>query len=76
MAQSSKPRGRPGRPLAPRINATAEEVARYVLNRRPLAPEALVEEEYRCRKCNRPVYFPEILHDDGQCEECHKDVLL
>ena len=72
MARSSKPRGRPARPLAPRIDATAEEVARFVLSKPPPGPE-VKEQVYRCSMCKRPVYFPEILYNDSQCEECHRE---
>ena len=27
--------------------------------------------EYRCAVCNREVYYPEVLYNDGRCEECH-----
>ena len=60
------------RPLPPRIDATAEEVARVLLNRPPPTPEADVERVYVCRVCERPVYFPEILYNDGRCEGCHE----
>lgn len=69
MVRSSKPRGRPGRPLAPRINATAEEVARYVLSKPPSSDD-LQEQEYVCFTCKKPVYFPAILYEDRNCEDC------
>jgi hypothetical protein len=58
--------------LPPRIDATAEEVARVFMQARPPGPEVDFEQVYRCRVCERPVYFPEILYNDGRCEECHK----
>ena len=30
-----------------------------------------MSQTYFCSLCERPVYFPEILYDDGRCEECH-----
>lgn len=72
MARSKKAQGRPGRPMAPRIDATAEEVARFVLRRPPPGPEVDVSQTYLCSKCERPVHFPEILYRDGRCETCHK----
>lgn len=70
MPRSKKPRGRPGRPLPPRIDATAEEVARFVLNRPPPGPEVDPSQTYVCLRCERPVYFPEVLYNDGRCEPC------
>lgn len=67
MPRTSKPRGRPGRPLAPRINATAEEVARYVLSRPPPSVD-VQEQEYACLTCKQPICFPAILYEDGNCE--------
>ena len=69
MVRNSKPRGRPGRSLAPRINARAEEVARYVLSK-PLPSVDLQEQAYACLMCKKPVCFPEILYEDGKCENC------
>ena len=69
MVRSSKPRGRPGRPLAPRINATAEEVARYVLSK-PQPSVDVQEQTYACLTCKRPVSFPEVLFEDERCEKC------
>ena len=72
MPRSKKQRGRPPQPLPPRIDATAEEVARVLLNRPPSGPEVDVEQIYTCGVCVRPVHFPEILYNDGRCEECHE----
>ena len=74
MPRTKKPRGRPTRPLPPRIDATAEEVAQVFLQARPPpSPDIGVERTYRCKKCERPVYFPEVLYNDGRCEECHEE---
>ena len=73
MPRAKKQRGRPPRPLPPRIDATAEEVARVLLSRP--APVGEVEERtYRCSACQRPVYFPEVLYSDGQCQDCHEEL--
>ena len=63
-------RGRPARKYPPRIDATPEEIARTVLNGgRPKGNvKALV---YRCVGCGREVNYPETLHNDGRCPECH-----
>ena len=71
MVRSSKPRGRPARPLAPRIDATAEEVARFVLSKPPPNVD-LQEQAYTCLTCKRPVCFPDVLYEDGRCEGCQE----
>ena len=63
-------RGRPARKYPPRIDATPEEIARTVLNGG--RPKARVKSRtYRCGTCGRAVYYPETLHNDGRCPECH-----
>ncbi len=74
MPRTKKPRGRPTRLLPPRIDATAEEVARVLLNR-PVPIGEVKEQVYRCAVCERPVYFPEVLYNDGRCEDCHTEAI-
>lgn len=73
MPRKKKPRGRPARPLPPRIDATAEEIAERVLrvkpNRKFSDPPAQIE--YKCGECTRLVAYPEILYRDGLCYSCH-----
>ena len=58
------------RTYPPRIDATAEQIARRVLNAgRP--KRGVRERNYGCADCGRPVAYPETLHDDGRCSECH-----
>ena len=66
-----KPRGRPvEKRYPPRIDATPEEIARTVLNGG--RPKARVKSrDYRCGACGRAIYYPETLHNDGRCPECH-----
>ena len=70
MAEN-KPRGRPVKKLCPpRIDATPEEIARAVLKGgRPTG--RVKSRDYRCAACGRAVYYPETLHNDGRCPECH-----
>ena len=71
MPQKKKERGRPNRPLPPRIDATPEEIARVVLNAgRPKGP--VKAHDYFCRDCNRQVAFPDTLYNDHRCESCHQ----
>ena len=69
MPRKRKELGRPARPLPPRVDATAEEIAQ-VFTRTP-APRSEVDETrvYRCLDCGREVHHPEILYRDGRCEE-------
>ena len=70
MTEQKKPQGRPGRQYPPRIDATPEELARTVLNSG--RPKARVKSRtYCCGACGRAVYYPETLHQDGHCPECH-----
>ena len=77
MPRKKKPRGRPARPLPPRIDATAEEIAEKVLQVKPKGrfsdPPAQIE--YKCGKCTRLVAYPETLYRGGLCRECHDAVL-
>ena len=62
--------GRPARRLPPRIDATPEELAQRILGAgRP--SNSLVAKQYHCPHSGREVVWPEILYDDGRCEECH-----
>ena len=74
MPKRKKERGRPGRPLPPKIDASPEKIARVVLNAgRPKGP--FKETNYRCAICEREVYYPETLYTDKLCLECHTTVL-
>ena len=70
-------RGRPTtRPLAPRINATPEQLVEAMFRSPPNPRWRYLEEggiEYRCVICKREVSFPEVLYDDDRCEECHTE---
>ena len=38
-------------------------------------PDAVIEgREYRCSDCGRDVNYPEVLHTDNRCYECHSTV--
>ena len=73
MPRKKKPRGRPARPLPPRIDATAEEIADRVLQVKPKRKfsDSPAQIEYKCGKCTRLVAYPEILYQDGLCGGCH-----
>jgi len=67
-------RGRTGRPLPPRIDATMEEIAKAMLSM-PSDHEWEYEKGegkvYQCVACERVVSYPETLFRDGRCERCH-----
>ena len=67
-------RGRPARPLPPKIDATMEEMAKAMLAM-PADHEWQYEKGegkvYQCEKCGRVVNSPETLHQDGLCDGCH-----
>jgi hypothetical protein len=71
-------RGRPSRPLPPRIDATPEEMAKAMF-RLPADYQWQYEQDggttYRCADCGREVSYPETLYNDGLCEECHADAV-
>ena len=61
--------------LPPRIDASAEEIARMVLNTPPPQSWKYLEEmgvTYRCVDCGREVTFPEVMNNDNRCEGCAK----
>ncbi len=62
------------RRLPPRIDATPEQIARAMF-RLPANHQRRFEQdggaEYHCVTCNREVYYPEVLYNDGRCEGCY-----
>ena len=52
-------RGRPGQPLAPRIDATPEEIAEVVLRAKPTKPFYAPPDkpEYHCGACGKVVSY-------------------
>lgn len=63
-------RGRPARPLPPRVDSTPEELAQRILNAgRPSNPFGA--QQYHCEHCGKEIVWPEVLYDDGRCEDCH-----
>jgi len=70
MPRAKKERGRPAKPLPPRIDASAEEIAHVVLNAgRPKGP--IDARDYHCVECGRQVAYPETLYNDYKCAGCH-----
>ena len=67
-------RGRAGRPLPPKIDATMEDMAKAMMAM-PSDHEWQYEKGegkiYQCGECGRAVNFPETLHQDGLCGNCH-----
>ena len=59
MPRKKNPRGRPSRPLPPRIDATAEEIAEKVLRVKPKRrfTDPPAEIKYKCGQCNRLVAY-------------------
>ena len=75
MAKKKKARGRPvTRKYAPRIDASAEEIAATIFSM-PADHEWQYEKEapdYRCLACDKSVHYPDTLRLDGLCETCHR----
>ena len=74
IPRKKKERGRPmKRTYPPRIDASPERIANVVLNAKRPARFGLepTRTEYRCQDCDRQVNYPETLHEDGRCEQCH-----
>lgn len=71
MPRAKKERGRPARGYPPRIDATPDQLAEVLL--RAGRPKQDVDDSrvYRCAECQREVYYPETLYNDGCCPECH-----
>ena len=69
MPRKKKEIGRPARPLPPRIDATAEEIAQVFMRTPPPGPSIDESRVYRCADCQREVNYPEILYRDGRCAE-------
>ena len=70
MPRPKKGRGRPiQRKYPPKTDATVDELVTAFFR---AGPDTVIVEtrEYRCAACNREVYYPEILHRDGRCEDC------
>lgn len=59
----------PTRPLAPKADATAKELARAFFKGKP-GDELEFPTTYHCAGCKRVVAFPEVLHRDRRCEDC------
>ena len=74
MPRNKKARGRPARPLPPRVEATPEVIAKAMFSL-PADYEWQYEKDggtlYRCVDCERVVSYPETLYDDGRCANCH-----
>lgn len=71
MPRQKKERGRPVRGYPPRIDATPDQIAAVVL--RAGLPTKPIDgtKVYSCKDCERVVYYPETLYNDGLCPDCH-----
>ena len=70
MAEQKRQRGRPPKyPLAPRADATPEQLARAFFKCKP-GDELDLPMDYHCAGCQRQVSFPEVLHRDKRCADC------
>jgi hypothetical protein len=67
MPRKRKERGRPARPLPPKIDATPEEIAQVFLRTTAPGPEIDETRVYCCADCGREVNYPETLYLDGRC---------
>ena len=72
MPRQKKARGRPPKPLPPRIDATPEALAEAFFRTPPPGPKVDLKKVYQCGECERVVVFPETLYNDGKCEQCHE----
>ncbi len=75
MPRKKKELGRPVRGYPPRIDATPEQLARVLLNAGRSTKPIKGNKVYRCVDCDRAVYYPETLYNDGRCPECHAEAL-
>ena len=75
MSKRKKERGRPMKNLyPPRIDATPEQLVQAIFN---TPPDAVFDErEYRCSDCGCEVNYPETLHNNNRCSECHAAALV
>ena len=72
MPRKKKERGRPiSKGYPPRTDATVDELVTAFFR---AGRDTVVKEqtEYNCGACGRGVYYPEVLHQDGRCEDCHE----
>ena len=80
MAKRKKERGRPlGRKYPPRVDATAEEMAQAMFklpadHQWEYLSAGADGPVYRCAGCRQEVHYPETLHLDGLCADCHSAV--
>lgn len=66
-----KPKSRgPKNRYPPRIDATPEDLATLIFQG-PME-RGKTQDVYTCGNCGRGVFYPEVLYDDGLCEQCHK----
>ena len=79
MPRRKKERGRPmKRGYAPRVDATAEEIAKAMFSLPADHQWQYMESEpeYRCVDCGQEVLYPDTLCQDGRCETCHSAVTV
>ena len=70
MPRQKRQRGRPPKyPVAPRADATPEELARAFFKGKP-GDEMDFPMLYHCAGCQRVVSFPEVLYRDKRCADC------
>ena len=71
-----KARGRPARPLPPKVDATPEEMARAIFalpaDHEWEYDKPDIQPIYRCKACKRLVKYPETLYRDRRCKDCRK----
>ena len=68
-----KPRGRPSKKYPPRVEATAEGIAKafFAMHADHKWEYLESEPEYRCIACGESVHYPDTLYNDGRCKSCH-----
>ncbi len=81
--KQKKGRGRPAtRNMPPRVDASAEEIARAVMGVKIETGhqwdylKVAGGTVYYCCDCEREVAYPETLYQDGRCEQCHDRALI
>ena len=68
-----KSRGRPPKRYPPKVDVSAEDIAKAIFSLPQGHQWAYREEEpeYKCVCCDKPVHYPDTLYQDGTCAGCH-----
>ena len=66
-------RGRPPKQYPPKVDASAEDIAKAMFRLSQGHQWAYLEEEPedKCVRCGKPVHYPDTRYQDGTCAGCH-----